>query len=111
MEELHNYKNQYDNKVYIEASKNDAISVRTFDGNNVQELGISGINGSYNKETNIFTTDNTESGVIVHLTKIAGFVEGIYNGLLKVVFSGQINYDILLPINSSHNLIPKQLGQ
>ena len=51
MEELHNYKNQYDNKVYIEESKNDIISVKTFDGNsnNVQELGIAGINGSYNK--------------------------------------------------------------
>lgn len=96
MEELHNYKNQYDNIVYIEESKNETISVRTFDGNSVQELGISGIDGSYNKETNIFTTDNTENGVIVHLTKIVGFVEGVYNGLLKVVFSGQINYDILL---------------
>ena len=100
MEELHNYKNQYDNKVYIEESKNDTISVKTFDGNSVQELGISGIHGSYNKETNIFTTDSPDSGVIVHLTKIAGFVEGIYNGLLKVVFSGQINYDILLETNT-----------
>lgn len=99
MEELHNYKNQYDNIVYIEESKNDTISVKTFDGNSIQGLGISGINGSYNKETNIFTTDNAENGVIVHLTKIAGFVEGIYNGLLKIVFSGQINYDILLETN------------
>ena len=109
MEELHNYKNQYDNRVYIEESKNDTISVKTFDGNSVQGLGISGINGSYNKETNIFTTDNTESGVIVHLTKIAGFVEGIYNGLLKVVFSGQINYDILLETNVVENVEQKYI--
>ena len=109
MEELHNYKNQYDNIVYIEESKNDTISVKTFDGNSIQELGISGINGSYNKETNIFTTDNTENGVIVHLTKIAGFVEGIYNGLLKIVFSGQINYDILLETNIVENVEQKYI--
>ena len=109
MEELHNYKNQYDNKVYIEESKNDTISVKTFNGNSVQELGIFGINGSYNKETNIFTTDNTESGVIVHLTKIDGFVEGVYNGLLKVVFSGQINYDILLETNIVENIEQKYI--
>lgn len=99
LETLYNYKNQYDRKCYIEECKKEKFRFIPFSMSSI----IEPIDGEYNKDTNIFKTSNTDYGAIFHLTQITGFVEKEDDKILKVIFEGIINYDILLQAKEGHN--------